>query len=279
VRRFPPRLTVPALCATMLTFTAPLGAQANLSNAEWKLQTNSGGAALSSGDKTVTLQLPAPSQITGLYAFNVEVTFTSATATGSNHSMIPVNSNKPNILSCFEITAGSVPSNRHKSTSCKVEAATAKAVTSDQTITVTVSGTNGNKTLTAIIKPYTGPNYVATLQTVTASIYRGDLATFRIKLMSAVPSGQTQVVGWGLTPPTCFQNTTNSRAYNPNWTLSNVNTVTFQAGEIQRDVTVRVADLKTCEGGNRLFETWSPNTPNTQSSPTYKSHYFTILEK
>jgi hypothetical protein len=278
VRRIP-CLAVPALGAALLVVTSSLAAQANLSNAEWKLQTNSGGAALSSGDKTVTLQLPAPSQITNLYAFNVEVTFTSSTPTGSNHSMIPMNSNKPNIFSCFEITGGTVPSNRRKTTSCKIEAAAAKAVTSDQTVTVTVTGTNGNKTLTAIIKPYTGPNYVATLQTVTGALYRGDLATFRIRLMSAVPSGQTQVVGWGLTPPTCFENTTNSRAYNPNWTLSNINTVTFQSGEIQRDVTVRVANLTSCEGGNRLFETWSPNTPNTQSSPTYKSHYFTILQK
>lgn len=274
-----PCLAIPALCAALLVVTSSLAAQANLSNAEWELQTNSGGAALSSGDKTVTLQLPAPSQITNFYAFNVEVTFTSSTPTGSNHSMIPMNSNKPNILSCFEITGGTVPSNRRKTTACRIEAAAAKAVTSDQTVSVTVAGTNGNKTLTAVIKPYTGPNYVATLQTVTGALYRGDLATFRIKLMSAVPSGQTQVVGWGLTPPTCFENTTNSRAYNPNWTLSNINTVTFQSGEIQRDVTVRVANLKSCEGGNRLFETWSPNTPNTQSSPTYRSHYFTILEK
>ena len=279
MRRLPPRLAVPALCAAVLAYATPLAAQANLSSAEWELQANSGPAALSSGDKTVTLQLPAPSQITNFFAFNVEVTFTSSTATGSNHSMIPLNSNKPNILSCFAVTGGTVPANRHKSTSCKVEAAAAKAVTSDQTITVTVGGTNGNKTLTAVIKPYTGPNYVATLQTVTGAIYRGDLATFRIKLMSPVPSGQQQVVGWGLTPPTCFQNASNSRFYNSNWTLSNVNTVSFQAGEIQRDVTVRVADVKTCEGGNRLFETWSPNTPNTQSSPTYKSHYFTILQK
>ncbi len=278
MRRFPPRVAVAALCVAAIAFTSPLAAQANLSNAEWELQGNSGGATLSSGNKTVTLQLPAPSQITGFYAFNIEVTFSSSMATGSSHSMIPVNSNKPNILKCFEIT-GTVPSSRRKTTACRVEATAAKAVTSDQTITVTVSATNGNRTLTAIVKPYTGPNYVATLQTVTGAIYRGDLATFRIKLMSAVPAGQTQVVGWGLTPPTCFENTTNSRAYNPNWTLSNVNTVTFQAGEIQRDVTVRVANQNSCEGGNRLFETWSPNTPNTQSSPIYKSHYFTILDK
>lgn len=277
--QFRHRLAASVLHTAVLAFAPSLGAQANLSNAEWKLQTNSAGATLSTGNKALTLQLPAPSQITALIAFNVEVTFASTTATGSNHSMIPVNSNKPIVLQCFEITAGTVPSSRSKTTACRIEVATAKALTSDQTVTVTISGTNGNKTLSALVKPYTGPNYVASLQTVTGAIYRGDLATFRIKLMSAVPAGEQQVVGWGLTPPNCFENTTNSRQYNPNWGLSNVNTVTFNAGEIQRDVTVRVANLKSCEGGNRLFETWSPNTPNTQSSPTYKSHYFTVLQK
>lgn len=279
MRRFSPRLAVPACCSALLACTLPLAAQANLSNAEWKLLSNSGDATLSSGNKTLTVQLPAPSLITTQYAFHVEVTFTSSTSTGTNHSMIPVNSSKPNVLFCFEVPGGTVPATRRKTTPCKIEVAWAKAVTSDQNVTVTVGGTNGNQTLSAVIKPYNGPNYVATLQNVTGSVYRGDLVTFRIKLMSAVPSGQQQVVGWGLTPPTCFENASNSRMYNPGWGLNNVNTVTFQGGETQRDVTVRVANLKSCEGANRLFETWSPNTPNTQSPPTYNSLYFTVLQK
>lgn len=163
MRRLPYRITVSSVCAAMLVLTAPLTAQANLSNAEWELLSNSGGATLSSGDKTLTLQLPAPSQITAQYGFQVEVTFTSSTPTGTNHSMIPVNSNKPNVVFCFEVPGGTVPTTRRKTTPCKIEVAWAKALTSDQNVTVTVSGTNGNKTLTAIIKPYTGPNYVATL--------------------------------------------------------------------------------------------------------------------
>jgi hypothetical protein len=270
---------LPAVCSATLLAAAPLAAQANLSNAEWDLGSNSGGATLSSGNKTVTLQLPAASQITNLFAFGVEVTFTSSTSTGTNHSMIPVNSNKPNVLFCFAVPGGTVPSSKRKTTTCKIEAAWAKALTSNQTVTVTVGGTNGNKSLTAVIRPYTGPNHVATLQTITSALYRGDLATFRVKLMSAVPSGQQQVVGWGLTPRECFEHTSASSPYNPQWALTNVNTITFAAGEIQRDITVRVANQNACEGANRLLETWSPNTPNTQTPPTYKSHYFTILDK
>jgi hypothetical protein len=279
MRHSRPAFATAAVGLTLLGTAVPLAAQANLSNAEWELISNSGGATLSSGNKTVTLQLPAASQIGTLFAFQVEVTFTSSTPTGTSHSMIPVNSNKPNVLFCFEVTAGTVPSNRRKTTTCKIEAAWAKALTTDQTVTVTIGGTNGNRTLTALIKPYAGPNHVASLQAITSAIYRGDLATFRIKLMSAVPNGQQQVVGWGLTPGECFESTSRSSPYNARWGLTNANTTTFQGGEIQRDVTVRVANVKSCEGGNRLFETWSPNTPSTQSPPTYKSLYFTILEK
>lgn len=256
---------------------ASLQAQgASLSNAEWKSTSLPAGGALSNGDKTLTLQLPAASQITALISIPIVLTFSSTQ--GSNHVMIPVNSNKPGTLFCFELPPGTLPTSgsRKKETPCKIEVAWAKAITSDQTVTITVAATNGNRTLTAIIKPYTGPNSVASIQTVSSTIRPGDLATFRVKLMSAVPTGQTQAVGWGLTPRECFENASQSSPYSPTWTLTSVNLITFQPGESQRDVTVKVASSGSCVGANRLMETWSPVTPNVQSTPTYRSHAFTV---
>lgn len=261
----------------LLPTPSPLAAQANLSTAEWKSESDHGsGYTLSSDAKTMTLQLPATAQIANPFSFRIWVKFT--TNQPPNHVMVPVHSNKPNILFCFEVPAGTVPSNRTKDTVCRMDAAAARAVTSQQIITVTVAGTNGNKTLTAVVKPYTGPNHVATLEKISATIRPGDLATFRIKLMSPVASGQTQTVGWGLTPRECFENASQSSPYSSTWTLNSVNTVTFQAGEIQRDVTFRVSTASNCVGAGRLLETWFPNTPTVQTVPTYRSLAFTISQ-
>jgi len=229
----------------------------------------------STSGSTLTIQLPAASQITSNVLARIRASFDFSKGT-RYHVMIPVTSTKPNILTCFEITAGWVPSGRnYEDTYCYISTEHAKALTENQSITVTAGTSTGNRTLTLVVRPYSGPNYVAApLTLVTSGNRPNDLITFRVKLMS--PAASSTQVAWGLSPVGCFVQDSPGTTYSSGWTLSNPNVVTFATGAQQLDLTVRIANDGTCVGANRKLEVWNPPTTSVMQSPAYNTLYFTI---
>ena len=258
--------------STEAQFSPPKQMHATLSSVKWDKANNN---PFTISGNTITLQLPAASQI---YSdIGLEYLGTYNTSAGTYHPMVPVQTSNPNMVFCWEIEAGNVPSNKKEDGICRIRAADAKTITSEQTYTVTIAGNAGNKTLTVKVIPYTGANYVADpLTVVTTGNRPNDLITFRVKLMSPVASGQSQVVAWGLTPNECFSLAKPGAAYNTRWTLNSPNTITFGAGEQQRDITVRIANNVKCVGSNNKFETWHPMNTSMMTAPTYRLLFFNI---
>jgi hypothetical protein len=273
-------ITRSAAAVLLVVATTAAGAQpappsqyhARVTNVVWA---NNSGTMYSTNNPTLTIQLPAASTLPATSNILANLRLSFDVSMGRYHVMIPVTSNKPNILTCFEVPAGNIPQgSSHRTTMCSVKPEDAKAITQDQTISVSVGTPQGTRNLTLIVKPYTGPNYVAAATVTTTNNQPNGLITFRVRLMS--PASQSQTVAWGLSPASCFLQDSPGTTYNSGWTLNQPNQVTFNPGDQQRDLTVRVANLKGCAGTNRKLEVWSPATTSVAQPPTYTATYFNI---
>jgi hypothetical protein len=275
-------LLATALCSGLLAspvaaqFAPPPSAHAVMSSAKWTGASGATAIAASNvTNSTVTIDLLPATQIQSHIFVNIEAAFN--TSKGTYHPMIPVHSSMPNNMTCESIAAGNVGSSKKRTTSCKITNTAIKALTANATYTATVAGNGGNKVLTVVLRPYAGPNYLSGAPTLVSTGNRpNDLITFRIRLSSPVPTGQSQVVAWGLTPRECFAQANPGATYNATWTLNAPNRITFSAGEQQRDVTVRIASSNACVGANRKFEAWHPDNTNVLTAPTYQFRFFTI---
>jgi len=131
---------------------------------------------------------------------------------------------------------------------------------------------NGSDEVEWEIRPYQGPNYIASIGIQPGSPRPGDLVEFEISLSEPVSASGGQTIAWRLVPGGSFEGVRGGARYSG----GDVNTVTIPAGQQITRLTVRVSS--SARPGTATLQTWADDQADSYQEPYFQSRTFRIRE-
>lgn len=131
---------------------------------------------------------------------------------------------------------------------------------------------NGSDEVEWEIRPYQGPNFVASIGIQPGSPRPGDLVEFEISLSEPVSASGGQTIAWRLVPGGSFEGVRGGARYSG----GDVNTVTIPTGQQITRLTVRVSS--SARSGTATLQTWADDRAASYEEPYFQSRTFRIRE-